>query len=431
MRDGWYVGAGGIKVTQDMHQADGTFKGVKQILDERGLDGSGLRAKCDRKSRKRRGKADPSRCDPGERCCALNVLSNQRDFLGQKTALEELCARHGHIARMLPKCHPELNAIESVWAWLKTYLRRVCDYTFTALKKNAPAAADSLSLAAVRRYFRRQHRFCSLYFFEATQGQPLPFKIREYVMKKYSRHRVIPDGVLAAVDASLVEREAKLAQQAVKNPTARCRSSLAATQEMAEQLRNYKPTCVAAKPSGAEPGAESDVCSGGQSSGGDEPLSTLSVGAALGHSDDEAILEMLESSDTGSEGGSDGDDDASDSELDDPGGAVVPGDGLAFEPTEPYDLAGPRHHRAPLHREPGCGDYVASPFPGAGWFVGCIAKIDQKTLAAVAAGRAIAQPWPFMIGWEDGGAPTWHPLSSESYGIEWALLDGYNPVTDS
>ena len=113
------------------------------------------------------------------------------------------------------------------------------------------------------------------------------------------------------------------------------------------------------------------------------------------------------------------------------GAGAGPGGGIDFGCAVQYDLAGLRHHRTPAHREPECGDYVALPFPGAGWFVGAVGKVDSKTLAAVASGRRVAQPWPYQLKWEDGGAPTWHPLASASYGREWALLDAYDPLSSA
>ena len=121
MADGWCE-SGGVRVEQKMHfPAAGVFKGTKEVLRERGLEAeSMLRGSCDKKSRAA-DKLAGGACAPGEKCCCANVLKCQPDFLAQPTALEELLANAGHICRVLPKCHPELNPIESFWAAMKEH----------------------------------------------------------------------------------------------------------------------------------------------------------------------------------------------------------------------------------------------------------------------------------------------------------------------
>jgi hypothetical protein len=127
--------------------------------------------------------------------------------LEQKTALEELLESKGHVCRMLPKMDPELNPIESFWAMMKVYLREVCDYNVAGLRKHLPESVKSVPIATVRRHFRRSARFRSLYRREAELGEPMPFRLREYFMKKYSRHRQVPQFALDAVDADLASKE--------------------------------------------------------------------------------------------------------------------------------------------------------------------------------------------------------------------------------
>ena len=161
MKDGWYVKPGAAqKIIQKMHFASGEFKGTAKILSERGYDTAKLRANCTKQSRAAAGKANTSRCEPGERCCCANVLRCEADFLEQETYLELILGERGHLCRMLPKFHPEFNPIESCWAYLKTYLREHCDYSFPSLCKLISKAVFSIPLAAVRRYYRRAGGFC-------------------------------------------------------------------------------------------------------------------------------------------------------------------------------------------------------------------------------------------------------------------------------
>ena len=50
------------------------------------------------------------------------LLSDQADFKGQKSRLEEVVEERGHIAFFLPKFHCELNYIELYWAQVKHIL---------------------------------------------------------------------------------------------------------------------------------------------------------------------------------------------------------------------------------------------------------------------------------------------------------------------
>ena len=202
MRDGWYKTDDGATVVQSMHDGTGQFKGTEQILIERGRI-----KKDDKLPSKCRAKAGEER---PAMCCCRHVLLDEPDFKSQPTLIEELVERLGHFTRMLPKCHPELNPIEQFWAAVKEWLRRECGYTFTELKINVPRALRVVSVAQVQRYFRRAERFEALYLFEADGNMELPAAVREYAMKKYKRHRTVPDSLLTDVASDLEKRVATL-----------------------------------------------------------------------------------------------------------------------------------------------------------------------------------------------------------------------------
>eukprot|EP00035_Acanthoeca_spectabilis_P031740 m.15556 g.15556 ORF g.15556 m.15556 type:complete len:172 (-) comp4931_c0_seq1:436-951(-) len=113
--------------------------------------------------------------------------------------LEEVIANMITSPECFTKCHPELNPIEQFWAAVKVYLRRVCGYTFPELKVNVPLSLLQVRVEQVQRYFRRTERFEALYLFEAQKQMPLPTAVRDYAMKKYKRHRVVPDPLLQDV----------------------------------------------------------------------------------------------------------------------------------------------------------------------------------------------------------------------------------------
>lgn len=78
-------------------------KGLKRVLSERGFDVSKLRAKC-----------SPVCPVDSVGCCMARLLSQQDDFKDQKSMVEDVIERCGHLCIFLPKFHCELNPIEMV-----------------------------------------------------------------------------------------------------------------------------------------------------------------------------------------------------------------------------------------------------------------------------------------------------------------------------
>jgi hypothetical protein len=123
-KEGWTHHPGGPRMrngklpdgeTQDLYFPDdhptmpGWFKGMEQILRERGLYREGLLAQC-----------PGFKCEAGNtNCCCRRILFLQPDFVGQKSALEELVESRGHICDFYPKYHCELNFIEMYWGAAK------------------------------------------------------------------------------------------------------------------------------------------------------------------------------------------------------------------------------------------------------------------------------------------------------------------------
>jgi hypothetical protein len=85
----------------------GWFKGMEQIIKERGLwPAEGLNAQC------------PNfHCPPGQTdCCCRRLLFSQPDFVDQKSQLQELIESRGHLCDFYPKYHCELNLLSSTGA---------------------------------------------------------------------------------------------------------------------------------------------------------------------------------------------------------------------------------------------------------------------------------------------------------------------------
>jgi hypothetical protein len=89
---------------QKMTLDDGSPKGLKSVLTERGFDTTKIkRAKC-----------KPVCPFESQGCCMARVLSQQDDFVNQTSMLEQVITAEGHLCIFLPKFHCELNPIEMV-----------------------------------------------------------------------------------------------------------------------------------------------------------------------------------------------------------------------------------------------------------------------------------------------------------------------------
>jgi hypothetical protein len=85
------------------HEHAGAFKGMAQILTERGFSGAHkLRAEC------------PSfKCNPDiDPCCCRRLLYKQPDFVDIKSNLKIACEMCGYQVMFLPKFHCELSFLE-------------------------------------------------------------------------------------------------------------------------------------------------------------------------------------------------------------------------------------------------------------------------------------------------------------------------------
>jgi hypothetical protein len=157
----------------------GEPKGMKIVLQERGLWRDGLKKKC-----------DPACPKEHNDCCALAILRNQPDFLNQKSIIEEIITAAGHKVIYYPKFHCELNFIERFWGATKRFTRANCDYTWNGLQETVPRALQSVSLTEIRNYARKAFRYMDAYRIGLTG------KAAEYAVKKYRSHRKLPESAI-------------------------------------------------------------------------------------------------------------------------------------------------------------------------------------------------------------------------------------------
>ena len=110
-----------------MNYALGVPKGMRAVLEERGINTRGM-------------KADDSR----------EVLRSHPDFQNQRSVIERfLVEEKGHLVYMLPKFHCELNPIERVWAQAKRFTKAYCKYSIVSLRSMIIPALESVTLESI------------------------------------------------------------------------------------------------------------------------------------------------------------------------------------------------------------------------------------------------------------------------------------------
>ena len=133
------------------------------------------------------------------------MLSEEPDFARQKEYLaEEVEKWPGCTIIFFPKYHCELNFIEMVWGWTKSFHRRTCAYNFKDLEREFPRTyTERLPLEFMQRAFMYCLRFMSGYR-EGLVGPQL-----DYAVKKYKGHRCIPVGQLQLIKDAFERRNTR------------------------------------------------------------------------------------------------------------------------------------------------------------------------------------------------------------------------------
>ncbi|KIJ44951.1 hypothetical protein M422DRAFT_251574 [Sphaerobolus stellatus SS14] len=164
----------------------GWFKGMEQIIRECGLwPANGLNAQC-----------ESFKCEEGcTDCCCRRLLFMQPDFVNQKSALEELVTRRGHICDFYPKFHCELNFIEQYWGaaklryWSSPHTKNIME-----MEANVLTSLADIPLQQIRRYAGRSAKFMDAYIKGLNGAQAA------WAARKYHGHRVLPENVMAQFD---------------------------------------------------------------------------------------------------------------------------------------------------------------------------------------------------------------------------------------
>jgi hypothetical protein len=174
MRNGWFVNAEGMRIEQAMVSEDGkTSKGLKRVLNERGIWDSSLTVKE-----------------------ARALLAKQPDFCIQAEWLQETVNGAGCMIDYYPKYHCEFNFIEMFWGAAKSWYRAHCTFNFRELSEMVEKALDSVSMSTIRKFARKTYRYMDAYRIRDSNGNTLSCRQIEYAVKKFRGHRKIPMGIL-------------------------------------------------------------------------------------------------------------------------------------------------------------------------------------------------------------------------------------------
>ncbi|KAF7323696.1 hypothetical protein MKEN_00590500 [Mycena kentingensis (nom. inval.)] len=168
---------------QQMTLPNGDAKGLKRVLEERGFDVAGMRAKC-----------KPVCPIENTDCCMARLLSHQDDFKNQISMLETLVKGRGHEIIFLPKFHCELNPIEMYWGWFKYRYREHDKPNFQAAKDAAKLYLDACPLDVIRRFINRSFRWMDVYRAGLTGAAA------EWAVRKQKQHRGVSQSAAIALD---------------------------------------------------------------------------------------------------------------------------------------------------------------------------------------------------------------------------------------
>ncbi|KIJ41345.1 hypothetical protein M422DRAFT_255537 [Sphaerobolus stellatus SS14] len=171
---------------EDHSLMPGWFKGMEQIIRERGLwPEKGLNAQC-----------EGFKCELGRTdCCCRRLLFTQPDFVNQKSELEELITSRNHICDFYPKFHCELNFIEQYWGAAKQHCRASPPTkNMEEMQTNVIAALDNVPLIQIQRYANCSAKFMDAYIKGLTGAQAA------WAAREYRGHRVLPENILKEME---------------------------------------------------------------------------------------------------------------------------------------------------------------------------------------------------------------------------------------
>ncbi len=177
-----------IKLIQTMVNDDGSQKGLRSLLFERGL--------IDETNRLVGGPPDQG---PLLKDGMADLLAKQPDFAEQLEWLQQIVKENGQLIDYYPKYHCELNWIERRWGWMKRYTREHCDFTLAGMRRIIAEAEAELPPEFNYKWERAARRYIDAY--RPRPGvTTLTFAQVQWATKKYTSHRVVPESLFARID---------------------------------------------------------------------------------------------------------------------------------------------------------------------------------------------------------------------------------------
>lgn len=115
---------------QQMTLADGRPKGMRLVLEERGVNLDGKKAKN-----------------------MVEILKTYDDFKTSKAILTEVIECRGHMCIFLPKFHCELNPIERCWCQAKKHTRAYANGSIVRLRKIVREGLETVTMDMIKKFF--------------------------------------------------------------------------------------------------------------------------------------------------------------------------------------------------------------------------------------------------------------------------------------
>ncbi|TFL00901.1 hypothetical protein BDV98DRAFT_530794, partial [Pterulicium gracile] len=165
----------------------GKFKGIDQLLQERGISTAGKELQCDKKF---------GACPKGAtNCCLRRTLYCQPDFANVESRLSRHARELGVKVMLLPKYHCELNFIEQCWGYAKRLYREKPESpNEEVLIRNVQECMRKVPRESMRRFATRSLRFMDAYRHGLNGEQAA------WAAKKYRSRRILPVDIMEAFD---------------------------------------------------------------------------------------------------------------------------------------------------------------------------------------------------------------------------------------
>jgi hypothetical protein len=173
----------------------GKPKGIKQILWERGLWCENMKSHSPYLNERDRNVLN-GKPIPDINTDMHYVLSQQLDFLHEKTALAKIMEARGHILLPSVKYHPEMagNGIEYSWGQAERFFKKTNDLKAANLRSNVARSLsyESLPIERIWKYERKCRDYMRMYKDLAKNSNSnLNYEDLEKLLKTYKTHRNI------------------------------------------------------------------------------------------------------------------------------------------------------------------------------------------------------------------------------------------------